>query len=205
MQMLVGAHASEPSLHTALAEAAAARGRRAIEALAAGLAVAQTVPDPDLVDVLAARAGAMGAAEQLIAAEGWSGAIVRDLELFVTRTQIAWPTAREMMTSLSGAEISAPRARGLLAIVAELVAVVEADAPADRPVRLFLASELEERDLVVAFAAAGLDDRPVPSASAWRAICRAEQLAALIGGGLARGYRDGMMIFGLTVSLKGPG
>lgn len=187
-------------LEMALAEAAHARGRRNVEALADG------------IDALAGGTGGQGVAELAVRAHGMlaiedlaggvrtpSEGLASTIERLVTYHQLAWPVARQVMTSLADVALPASAARGLLAVVSELVAIVQSDAADGREIRLFMASEPEEGGLMFAFAAQGAGEEPVLGVDGARAFRRAARLARLMGGDLVRGFRDGMLIVGVTV------
>ncbi len=146
-------HGREDSLRVELADAAGARGMRNLEELSCGLDRLAATPDTAALEDLAGRARAMLAMEELLADGAPADACAAGLETFVTRQQIASPAAREVMTSLTDVALAPPTARALFAVVSELVAMVDADAPPDRDLRLFLASEVDDGLLVLAFAA----------------------------------------------------
>lgn len=190
------------ALADALADATAARSARAMEALASGIQALARTPDVGRLDALAARARAMLATEALVAAAPSStDGAAAPLERLVTFQQVAWSAAGDVMTSLADVALPGTAVAALMAVAAELVALVEAEAPPDRPVRLFIASEQDGGELVVAFAAHGIDHTPALGAAGLRALRRAEGLARLVGGGLTRGYGDGLMLVGFSVRL----
>lgn len=193
----------DAALATALVEARAASGARSLRTLAAELETLASTPDVERLEALASKARAMLGVEELLADGPPAGAAAAGMEAFVTRRQFTSPVECDVMTSLAEAALPAHSARALLAIVGELVAMVEADAPAERRVRLFLASEVDGGLLTLAFAAHGMDDAPVLGAAGARSLRRAEHLALLAGGDLVRGFRDGMMLVGITVAMAG--
>ena len=193
------------ALVSALNEAAGARARRNLLAIATELEEVVAVPDAERLDAAVRRARAMVAMEEVLVDGPPDGASAAGLETFVTRQQFASPVASQVMTSLAEVALASPTARALCAIVAELVAMVEADAPADGRVRLFLASEVDGGVMTLAFAAHGVEESPVPGASAARSLRLAEHLALLSGGDLVRGFRDGMMLVGVTVAVTSEG
>lgn len=204
---MIEAMSAEPAgwglpLDDALAEAAGARGLRNVQALLAEIDGLVDDPDAERLATLAARAGAMVSIERLVATTlPVEVGLAARLESLVTGQQIAWPVARDVMTSLSAVELPGAVARGLLAVVAELVAMVQADARDEWPVRLFMATEPDDGVLVFAFAAHGMADAPALGCGAARSLRRAERLACLMGGSLVRGFSSGMLIVGVTVAL----
>lgn len=67
---------------------------------------------------------------------------------------------------------------------------------------VLVAIEPEPRCLFTAFAVGGRDEAPVSTLSGSRALARVMRLASSLGGGFARGTRDGMMIFGVTLPVR---
>lgn len=183
-----------------LTEAAGARADRNFRELAGGLDRLSRCPDAAALDALAARARAMLAMEGIALAQThpFAGSATA-LDSFLTRQQLAWPAAVEVTTSLMHGPLQPAVASAVAALMAELMAWIAADARPGRPVRVFVASEVGDGEVTFAFAAHGIDDLPVPGAAASRAIRRAERLASLVGGGMVRGFRDGLALVGLNV------
>lgn len=179
--------------------AAAVRRLRHVRELAAAISEVEAEPDAEALAAVARRARATEALEGLIAGVEAGACLSMTLNRFATLTQLSVPVARCMMTSIGRLPAPAGLASGLMAALNEFVFFVGEIVPAERPVRLFIASEVEEGELVLAFAAAGAEDRPVPTGAAAAALRQAERIVELLGGGVNRGVKDGMLLIGVIV------
>lgn len=184
----------------ALAEAAAARGARALEAVADALGAPGGI-GPDEAEALAARVRATVGIERLV-----EGRIAASVELggllarLGTMALIALPGLNAVATSLAMRHVGAAAARAVLAAFVELAHVADAIAP-DGGVELLVVSEVEGDGIMVAVAVRGACAAPVAAGAGARAFARARRLAALFGGEAVEGWRDGAMLLGLEMEL----
>lgn len=118
------------------------------------------------------------------------------LDRFATLRAMSSGAPMRLRTSVRDVRLDRDLARCVAMVVCELIEVVEL--AQDRPPDLMFAAEEEDGSLVVALAAIDGESHPVPTCEGALAFRRAERLVEACGGGLTRGVRDGMMLFGMA-------
>lgn len=125
----------------------------------------------------------------------------RLVDRVVTLVQLSSNGISFAATSMPTVELDAEMALAIAAAVRELAYAIECAAEAVGGVSLYVAGEWDGVDLTIALACPEAAQAPVPSASGLAAIARADLLAALAGGTLVHGVRDGRALFGVAFRL----